>query len=331
MEAKTPVQAIDLLQTNLLTPVVLAFALGAVARLLGSDLKFPESLYTGLSIYLLFAIGLKGGHELAVAGLAAIWKPALATLLLGAVVPLLSYTVARKVLRLTSADAAALAAHYGSVSAVTFAAVLAYCDALRISYEGFMPALVTLLEVPAIVVAIVIARLADRRESAGTGWGALFKEVLTGRSVVLLAGGLLVGRFCTAAAFERSQPLFGSLFYGVLVLFMLDMGTVAASRLSEIGRSGWALAGFAIAMPLVNGATGLALGYAAGLGVGGNAVLAVMSASASYIAAPAAVRIALPEASPGIYLTASIGITFPFNLAVGIPVLVALTRYVHGG
>lgn len=321
-------QAIDLLQSNLLTPVVLAFVLGAIAHLLKSDLRIPESLFTGLSIYLLLAIGLKGGHELSKVGIAEIWKPAAATLLLGVIVPVICFFLARGLIRLEIADAAALAAHYGSVSAVTFAAVIAFLDASRIAYEGFMPALVALLEAPAIVVAIVLARVAQPQKDSH--WSRLLHEVLTGKSIVLLLGGLVIGTVCTPVAYEKVRPMFNDLFYGILVLFMLEMGLIAASRLLQLPKGAWKLIPFAILLPLLNGTIGAYLGHAAGLSLGGNVTFAVMAASASYIAAPAAVRIALPEANPGIYLTAAIGITFPFNLAIGIPVLYELTRLVRG-
>ncbi len=320
-------QALELLQSNLLTPVVLAFVLGAIAHTVRSDLRIPESLFTALSIYLLLAIGLKGGHELSKVGFGEIWKPALATLALGVLVPCLCYAVTRHLLRLGVSDAAALAAHYGSVSAVTFAAVVAFLDSRSITYEGYMPALLAMLEIPAIVVAIVLARVAAPR--ADSHLGVMFHEVLTGRSVVLLVGGLIIGFVCSESSYAKVTPMFKDLFYGILVLFMLEMGLIAASRLGKLPERAWTLVLFAIAMPLVNGTIGIFIGHFVGLSLGGNVTFAVMAASASYIAAPAAVRIALPEANPGIYLTAAIGITFPFNLAMGIPILFSLTRLLH--
>ncbi|HLL88309.1 MAG TPA: sodium-dependent bicarbonate transport family permease, partial [Tepidisphaeraceae bacterium] len=288
---------------------------------------------TTLSIYLLLAIGLKGGHELAMTPLAELAKPIAATLVLGTAVPLVAYAAARRVGGVSVADAAALAAHYGSVSAVTFAASLSFLDARGIRYEGFMPALVAILEVPAIVIALAIARIVGtgaKVEPGHGGWQVVAREVLTGRSIILLLGGLAVGAASTGDNLAKVTPLFTNLFYGVLVLFMLDMGMTAATRLKDVGRSGgWFLLGFGVAMPIVNGLVGVLLAHWAGMSLGGTTVLGVMAASASYIAAPAAVRVALPEANPGMYLTAAIGITFPFNLCVGIPLVYGMARLLN--
>ncbi len=318
--------------SGLLSPVILAFVLGLVAVLLRSDLRIPPQVYTALSIYLLLAIGLKGGHELARVSLADIVRPAMATLLLGVVTAIIAFAAARLAMRFSQVDAAALAAHYGSVSAVTFATTLAFLDARGIRYEGFLPALVALLEIPAIVIGIVLARgsFAGARTLPATRWSVVMHEVLTGKSVMLLVGGLFIGGACTTASFERISPVFVDLFFGALVLFMLDMGTVAAERVRDIGRAGPRLIAFALVVPLVCGSLAMVLGSWAGLSVGGNIVFAVLGASASYIAAPAAVRLAMPDANPGYYLTASIGITFPFNLAVGIPLFSALTTWYRG-
>lgn len=318
----------DLMQASLMSPMVLAFVLGAVAVWTRSDLSFPQGLYTGLSIYLLLAIGLKGGHELAVAPLGKVVWPALATLGLGLLIPVIAFSLARFAGKFSIADAAALAAHYGSVSAVTFAASLTFLEARGQSYEGFLPAMVAILEIPAIVVALLIARACDPALK-GRGWGPALHEVLTGRSVVLLLGGLAVGYFSTAKNFERVTPVFVNLFYGALVLFLLDMGMVAAKRLRDAVQAGPFLIAFSVGLPLVSGSLGVLAGSWSGLSVGGTAVLGVMAASASYIAAPAAVRVALPQANPGYYLTAAIGLTFPFNLTVGIPLMYGLSTWVH--
>jgi hypothetical protein len=324
---------LDLLAGNLLSPVVLAFALGALAVLLRSDLRFPEEVYSALSIFLLLAIGLKGGEALAKAPLAKVAWPALATVGVGVLTPAWVYLAVRRLGRFSVVDAAALAAHYGSVSAVTFAAALAFVESRRIETEGFLPALVAVLEVPAIIVALVIARMAQPVADVGSpdepkprprGWGPVLHEVLAGRSVLLLLGGLAMGAVSTPTNLERVRPFFGGLFHGVLVLFLLDMGMVAAKRLREVRKAGLFLVAFAVVAPLINGAVGVLAGKAAGLGLGGMFVLGVMSGSASYIAAPAAVRIALPQANPGYYLTAAVGITFPFNLVVGIPAIYAM-------
>lgn len=320
----------DVLATNLLSPVVLAFVLGAAATLLKSDLEFPEPLYQGLSIYLLLAIGLKGGTALSKTPLLAFLGPAGATLLLGLVTPLTAYAALRAAVGLDRVNAGALAAHYGSVSAVTFLAAVSFAEATGQPSEGFMPALVAILEIPAIVVGILLARGLDRRRDSEAGWGRALHEVLTGRSVVLLVGGVLIGWVAGAERMGSVEPFFVAAFPGALTLFLLEMGLVAARRLRDLKEAGPGLVAFAVLMPLVHGALGTWAGTVAGLGVGGAAVLGTMTASASYIAAPAAVRIALPEARPSLYLTAALGVTFPFNLVLGMPAYFALARFLGG-
>jgi hypothetical protein len=323
------VTLLDLLQTNLLSPMVLAFVLGVTATLLKSDLKFPDEVYTALSIYLLFAIGLKGGAELSETTFAQFWAPALVTLLLGVAVPLWCYAILRRLGRFDVPNAAALAAHYGSVSAVTFSASLIFLESVQVTYEGFLPTLVALLEVPAIVIALVIAR---RQMSGGTASTAeIVRELLTSKSIVLLLGGLVIGFLSGKAGVEQVAPFFVHPFRGALTLFMLEMGMVAAQRFRDFGQVGVFLAGFGIVMPALHGALGVWLGALAGLSLGGSMVFGVLAASASYIAAPAAVRLALPQANPSYYLTASLAITFPFNLALGLPLYFQLAQLIHGG
>ncbi len=313
---------LELLRLNLLSPVVLAFALGLVATAVKSDLKFPDELYTALSIYLLLAIGLKGGAELARTSLAVFWRPAAVTVGLGLVTPVIAYIIARRGGRLEVADAAALAAHYGSVSVVTFFAALGFLEALAVPAEPFLPTLVVLLEIPAIMVALAIAH----RQLERTSWGTIAHEVIAGRSVFLLLGGLVIGYLAGADGLERVRPLFVDLFQGVLLLFLLDMGMVAARRLRDLRHTGLFLVAFAVVVPILHGLLGTAVGRLAGLSVGGATVLGVLAASASYIAAPAAVRIALPQANPSLYLTAALGLTFPFNLTIGIPLFYVVAR-----
>jgi hypothetical protein len=316
---------LESLQANLLSPVVLAFGLGLVAVLLRSDLRVPDEIYDALAIYLLLAIGLKGGAELAVTPLRQVAAPALVTLGLGVATPLWSYAILRRFGRFDVANAAAIAAHYGSVSAVTFITALAFLEKLRVPVEGFLPALVAVLEVPAIVVGLLIARL----KLGGGSWAEVLRELLTGKSIVLLVGGLVIGWLSGPAGMKPVAPFFVDLFRGALTLFLLDMGMLTARRMRDLRGVGAFLLGFGILAPILHGALGVLLGSWAGLSVGGAAVLGTMVSSASYIAAPAAVRIALPQASPSLYLTASLVITFPFNLAVGIPLYYALARLVQ--
>jgi uncharacterized protein len=319
--------ALELVQLNLLSPIVLAFVLGVVATLVRSDLKFPDELYAGLAIYLLLAIGLKGGAALSQTPLSELWAPALVTLGLGIAVPLWCYAILRRLGGFAVFDAAALAAHYGSVSAVTFIAAMSFLQALQVPFEGFMPTLVAILEVPAIVVALVIARM---RGGGRGSWGQVLHEILAGKSILLLLGGLLIGWAVGVPGLEKVSPLFVDLFQGALMLFLLEMGMVAARRFRDLAKVGPFLLGFGVVMPVLHGALGAWLGTLAGLSVGGATVLGVLAASASYIAAPAAVRIALPEANPSFYLTAALAITFPFNLTIGIPLFYAIAQWLAG-
>ncbi|MBO9314147.1 MAG: sodium-dependent bicarbonate transport family permease [Chloroflexus sp.] len=320
---------LELVQINLLSPMVLAFALGITATLLHSDLKLPDELYTTLSIYLLLAIGLKGGIALAETSLAVFWAPAVATLLLGIIIPVIAYGVARKIGKMNVADAAALAAHYGSVSAVTFAAAQTFLDTVGVRYEGFMPALVAILEVPGIVIALLIAQLAGGHQSGD--WRKALHELITSKSILLLVGGMIIGWLAGPRGGKEVAPLFVDLFKGALTFFLLELGMVAARRFRDLPSAGLFLLGFGIIIPIFNGLLGIWFGSMTGLSLGGSTILGVLAASASYIAAPAAVRIALPQANPGFYLTAALGITFPFNLAIGLPLYYTIASWIVGG
>jgi len=324
----------EILATNILSPVVLAFGLGVAGTLLKSDLEFPEPLYQSLSIYLLLAIGLKGGAALSVTPIGDFLAPAGITVLLGLATPLTAFAFLLAVLRMDRINAGALAAHYGSVSAVTFLAAVTFGEASGVPSEGYMPALVALLEVPAIVVGLLLARgsggSAAGEAEGGGSWAAALHEVVTGKSIFLLVGGVVLGWAAGKERMTPVEPFFVAGFQGALTLFLLEMGLVAARRLRDLREAGILLVAFGTFVPLVHGALGVWAGTLAGLSVGGAAVLGTMASSASYIAAPAAVRIALPEAKPSLYLTASLGITFPFNLVLGIPVYFALARILGG-
>lgn len=313
--------------TNATSPPVLAFVLGLLAVALKSDLRLPEALYQGLSIYLLLGIGIKGGVALSEANLTEVWLPILGTLLLGIVIPILAFWVVGKLTKLDAVNRGALAAHYGSTSLVTFSAMLIFLESQNIPYEGFVTTLLAILEIPGIVVGLL---LASRGLGRGLDWGESLREILTSKSIVLLAGGLVLGLVTGATGYERVEPFFGGLFTGVLALFLLEMGIVAGRRLPDVRQAGVGLVVFSIGFPMLAGLLGVVVGALTGLGLGGSVVLGILSASASYIAAPAAVRLALPEASPGIYLTASLGITFPFNLIFGIPLMFAVGQLVEG-
>ena len=310
--------------------VVLFFLLGVVARLARSDLRLPEALYETLSIYLLLAIGLKGGVELARQPIASVLPSAAAAIALGAAIPLLLYPVLRAVGRLSVADSASIAAHYGSVSVVTFAVGTSLLLQAGIATEPHMPLLVALMEAPGIVVGIVLARaLAGRqsRDRPPLQWGTLTHEVLFGKSVVLLLGGLVIGTLAGADALAPIEPLFFGLFKGVLALFLLEMGLVAGGRLADLRRAGVFLVGFGIAAPLALGLLGAVVGHLLGLSLGGTTLLATLAASASYIAAPTAMRVAVPEANPALSIGVVLGVTFPFNITFGIPLYLQYARW----
>lgn len=333
-------------------PVVLFFLLGVVAKLAKSDLKLPEALYETLSIYLLLAIGLKGGVELAKHPILTIAPQAFAAIAMGATLPLLAYPVLRFVGKLSNVDSAAIAAHYGSVSVVTFAVGLAFVLKRGVAYEEYMPLFVALMEVPGIVVGIVLARMLAKRElpessdspgdvrlggstetrmgaSNGTRWRMLAHEIFLGKSVVLLVGGLLIGWFAGPQGIDPMRGLFFDLFKGVLALFLLEMGLVAAGRVADLKRAGPFLIVFGVAAPMAFSVIGATVGYAVGLSLGGTTLLAILAASASYIAAPAALRIALPEANPSLSIGVALGITFPFNLTFGIPLYFEIAKRLH--
>lgn len=315
-----------LVATNLTSPPVLAFGLGAATAVARGDVRLPEAVHHALAAYLLLAIGIKGGNELRSVPLGEAWPPLLAAVLLGVATPLLVLAVTRWT-RFGAADRASLAAHYGSVSVVTFTAATAFLQAADVPVERVVSALVAVMEVPAILVALVFAARAGA--VGGSSTREALREVLVGRSVVLLVGGIVLGFVATDAAFARVEPFFVGLFPGLLVLFLLDLGVTAAGRLGAVRAAGPALLTLALALPVVQGALGVLAGRAAGLSVGGTAVLGVLAASASYIAAPAAVRVALPQADLGVSLAAALGVTFPFNLAVGIPLYYWMATLVH--
>ena len=313
----------DALET-VTSPAVLAFLLGVLAALLRSDVRLPDAVHTALSSYLLLAIGLKGGAGLRAAGLAEVAVPVLAAVALGVVTPLLAWGALRALTRLGPVDRAAVTAHYGSTSLVTFTAAVALLDSQDEPYEAYAATLLAVLEVPGILVGLLLA--GGAAAAAGAGRAEAVREVLTGRSILLLTGGLAIGALSTPTSYDSVAPLFVVLFPGVLVLFLLDLGVLAGRRLRDVPAAGPGLVVAAIAIPLLNGSLGVLVGTAVGLSTGGAALLGVLTGSASYIAAPAAVRLALPQANPAYYLTSSLGITFPFNLVLGIPLYLALAR-----
>jgi uncharacterized protein len=306
--------------------VVLFFLLGLLARLVGSDLRLPEALYETLSIYLLLAIGLKGGLELSRQPLADLLPQVLACVALGFAIPFLLYPALRW-LRLAGVDAASLAAHFGSVSVVTFAVATATLQREGIAYESHAALWVAVMEAPGLAAGILLARWAGRSPDAPpTRWRTLGHDVLFGKSVLLLLGGIVIGAIAGDAGMRPIEAVFVEPFKGVLALFLLELGLVAGGRLAEVRRFGMAVLVVGLGAPPLLALLGAAVGVALGLSTGGVALLATLSASASYIAAPTAMRMAVPEANAALSITVALGITFPFNLVAGIPAYVALAR-----
>lgn len=281
-----------------------------------ADFKLPTGLYESLSLYLLLALGLKGGVELARFPIGDVMLQAIPVVAMGLLLPLVCYPILRRFGRLPVADAASISAHYGSVSVATFAVGIAHLDSLAIFYEAYLPVFVVLLEMPAIGVGIWLAR----RSGVGQGSGvSLAHEIFLNKGILLMGGGLLIGAISGPSGVEPIAPVFVDLFKGVLALFLVEMGFIAASRLKELREFGVFLLAFGTLMPLIGAAMGVGAGTLAGLSTGGVTMVAILGASASYIAVPAAMRIAIPEARNHLSITLSLAITFPFNVLVGIP------------
>jgi hypothetical protein len=306
-------------------PIILFFLLGLAAGLLKSELRLPQAVYDFVSILLLLSIGLKGGIELQKQPFLDLAPPLLATLMIGLLMPLVAFPLLHKLGRFARADAASIAAHYGSVSVGTYAVAVAWLATREIGYEPHLPLLLVVLEIPAILVGIVLAR----GLSSDTKWGDVAHEVFLGKGIVLLIGGLLIGWLSDPQGLKAIEPLFMDLFKGILAIFLLEMGLIAASRAGSLKRYGLFLIAFGVAMPLFGSVVGATTGWLLGMSEGGTMLMAVLAASASYIAVPAAMRISVPEANPTLSLTASLGITFPFNVLVGIPLYWQLAEFIH--
>ncbi|MCA3508120.1 MAG: sodium-dependent bicarbonate transport family permease [Rhodobacter sp.] len=315
---------------NLLSPMILCFVLGLLAALARSDLSVPEAAAKALSIYLLFAIGFKGGAAVGDHGIGFSLVSALAAgVLLSVALPFVAFGLLRVLTQFSVADAAAVAAHYGSISIVTFVTATSVLEGRGISSEGYMVAVAAAMEAPAIISALwIVAKVGEGADVDSDLW----REILLNGSIVLLVGSFVIGLLTGAEGLARIESFIVSPFQGVLCLFLLDMGLVAGRGLRTSGRVlGAGAILFGVLMPLIGAALGLLMGAGLGLSAGGLALLMTLAASASYIAVPAAMRVALPEANPSIYLTLSLGVTFPFNLTVGIPLYVALASAVAGG
>jgi hypothetical protein len=312
----------SLLIENLISPITLAFLLGIIAALVRSDLEIPEPVIRIFAIFLLLSIGLQGGRELSETNLADIGGGLLVTGLIVLGTPALAFLVARTFVGLDIRNAAGVAALYGSVSSVTFLVARSFAESAGSPMAGYVTGLVALMEL-GILAALFYGRLALSREqaTAKAPLAALLVETLRGRSLLLLAGGLIMGASIGETNFTKIEPFFVDLFRGVLVLFLLEMGMSAGRHLKDFAAVGGRMLAFGLTMPLIHGALVSAVATAAGLSLGSVFVLSAVAASASYIDAPAAVRATFPEANPAIYLTSSLGITFPFMLILGLPIL----------
>ena len=312
----------DFAISSLTSVPVLAFVLGVLASRLKTDMSISKSAIEIISFVLLLAIGLKGGFALRNTGLSESGLPILTTLMLGCLIPLIAFALLRHIPKLTLIDRGSIAAHYGSTSLVTFTAALVFMDNAMIDYEGVATTLLVVMEIPGLLIGILLAKggfsaLKDRE---------LLKEVLLGKTVLLLLGGVVMGYIAGPAGYESVKTLFVDAQAGLLTLFLLTLGIQAGKNFKHFKDLGLPLVGFALVMPLVGGSLGALVGASIGLSVGGSTALAVLCASASYIAAPAAVSIALPTANKSVPITASLGITFPFNLAIGLPIYFWLSQ-----
>lgn len=333
----------SLVLQNLLSAPVLFFFLGVLAVVLNSDLEIPSPLPKLFSLYLLLAIGFRGGVELAASGLGQLVVLTIgAAVLMSLLVPLSSFLMLRT--RLDAYNAAAVAASYGSISAVTFITAQSFLNVLKVPFDGFMVAALALMESPAIVIGVVMARLAgdkgnggagEGEESGGLRWGELLREAFFNGSIFLLIGSLVIGYVVATfspSGVEKMDPFTEKLFYGALCFFLLDMGLIAAQRLQDLRKAGPFLVGFAVLAPLVHSLAGLGLARLLGLNQGDALLFMVLCASASYIAVPAAMRMTVPQANPSLYISTSLGVTFPFNVVVGIPIYMSLVqRFIPAG
>ncbi len=305
---------------SLLSPAILFFALGLLAALIRSNLQIPEAIGKALAIYLMAAIGFKGGVQVAQSGFTPeLILAGLAGLALSLLLPFPAYWSIRRLGGLDRKNAGAIAAHYGSVSVVTFVTGVAALEAAGIEVAGFMVAVLALMEAPAILVGLWLARRSSGIRAQGSGHHV--SHTIRDGSILLLAGGFVIGLVAGPTGFEPVRPVFEGAFGGILCLFLLDMGLLAGRHLAGTGSISPRLVALAIALAVTNGLVGLLIGIVIGLDPGSAAALAILAGSASYIAAPAAIRMALPEVDPGMPLTMSLAVTFPFNILVAIPVL----------
>ncbi len=318
-------ETLELALSNLSSAPVLAFVLGLLLVTIKSNLSIPTQIVEFLSVYLLLAIGIKGGVALHGTQAGSIGLPIALSVAVGAMIPIVVFVILRYVTRLNELDRGAIAAHYGSTSLVTFTAGLVFIEQSGLQVEAFLPALLAVMEVPGIIIGIMLAKKAAMKNSMGL----LLSEVFTGKSVVLLIGGILIGLATGPTGYTKIEPFFGSLFTGMLTIFLLQLGIQAGASLKQAKSGGFGLVAFAIVFPFVAGTFGLLAAKSIDLSQGGAIAFALLCASASYIAAPAAVKLSLPEANAGYYIPSALGITFPINLIFGIPWLAWIASLIY--
>ncbi len=311
-------EILELMRINLLSPAVLAFGLGMIVVAAKSDLRLPDAIYTAISIYLLFSIGLEGGYDLREAPIGTFIGPAIAAAVIGAIIPVAAYFALTRFGGLDAANAIAVGIHYGGVSSVTLSAGIAFLGDLGQDFEGFLPTLYVVMELPAFFVALLLvaARVGNQTQSIRD----VAVVAITGKTFILLGVGVVIGLLSGEAGRAQVEPFFFDLFPGILTLFLLQMGTVVAERIGELRNVSWFVVLYAIIAPTVQALIGVVLGTLLGLSTGGAFILGIIAASASFISAPAVVRANIPQANPGIHMTTALVITFPWNLVLGMPI-----------
>jgi len=308
----------QILISNLTNPTLLFFALGVLAVLVKSDLQIPESSSKFIALYLLFSIGFKGGQELAHSGFnAEIVYSLLFGLAIAACIPLYTFFILKR--NMSISDAGAVAAAYGSVSAVTFVAAVSFLESQKITFGGHMVAVMALMESPAIIIGVILLMKYDEETRSQTKLSETIRHSFTNGSVLMIMGSLIIGLIADTKQAEGIKPFTTDIFKGFLALFLLEMGMVTAKRFSAFKKYGWFATAFAIVVPLVNGCLVAALSGLFIHDTGNRFIFAILGASASYIAVPAAMRLAAPKANPGLYIPMALGITFPFNITIGMP------------
>ncbi len=328
----------SLILSNILNPPVLFFFIGMMAVFLGSDLEIPQPLPKLFSLYLLFAIGFKGGHEIHESGIdSEIAITLLVAIISATIVPIYSFFILK--IKLDAYNAAAIAAAYGSISAVTFVTATSFLEQQLppVTYGGHMVAALALMESPAIIIGLVLVQLSTKSKEVGKednegdfSWLEVLREAFLNGSVFLLLGSLIVGIITSEQGWQRLEGFTGEMFYGILTFFLLDMGLVAAKRIGDLRKSGSFVIGFAIFMPVLNALIGIFIAKLIGMSPGNALLFTVLWASASYIAVPAAMRMTVPEANPSLYISMALALTFPFNIIIGIPVYMAIINHIWG-